>query len=111
MALLPLAAGRLIAAGAFTAAIVISPAIAIFAGPNPTVSTTAACTGGESEDPYTMNCIPEVAPAGTSSSPVGPPSETALTRCSGGDQGECLEQALYPGAPVVQPNTSVQSSP
>ena len=104
---------RLIVAGGFAAAIAISPAIAVVAGPSPAVgSPDVSCPPGESEDPYTFSCVPELVPTGVASAPsVGPQSEQDLTACSGTLESECLEQQLYPGATPPQVNTSVEQSP
>jgi hypothetical protein len=97
---------RLILAGAFTVATALAPAFAVVAGPAP---TALACPAGETEDPYTYACTPELVP--NSPGGVGAPSEQALTACSGRDQGECLEGQLYAPAPVQSPDTTVQQSP
>ena len=107
---------RLIVAGGFAAAIAISPVVAVFAGPNAAVAgPNVTCPAGESEDPYTFSCVPELVPTGTSSTSAGtqtgPQSEQTLTACSGTHESECLEQLLYPGAAVPNVNTSVQQSP
>jgi hypothetical protein len=110
MAIFDLPARRLIFAGGFAAAIAISPAIAVFAHPTPTPGTpVAACPSGETEDPYTYACVPELSPSGG----VVAPSEQQLTQCSGHDQANCLEQDYYgsPGGNVPQVDTSVHQSP
>lgn len=101
---------RLILAGGFAVAVAVAPAVAAFAAPAPTLGTpTAACAAGQTEDPYTFACAPEVAP--DAGGFVGAPSEEALTACSGHDQSECLEGQLYAPAPVQMPDTEVQQSP
>ncbi len=105
---------RLIVAGGFAAAIAISPMAAIFVAPSSAVGVpNVSCPAGESEDPYTFSCVPELVPTGTSSatSSTGTQSEETLTACSGTHESECLEQQLYPGAAVPNVNTSVQQSP
>jgi hypothetical protein len=111
-------ARRLIGAGGFAAAIAISPAIAVFVGPSPAVGTpNVSCPAGESEDPYTFSCVPELVPTGVASppvaanQPVGPPGEQNLTACSGTHESECLEGVLYGPAPVPQVESSVEQSP
>ncbi|MDT5092960.1 MAG: hypothetical protein QOH60_2323 [Mycobacterium sp.] len=108
MAILDLPARRLVFAGAFAAAIALSPAIAVFAHPTP-VKPVAACPSGESEDPYTYACVPELVPNGGG----GAPTEQQLTQCSGRDQANCLEQDYYgsPGGDVPKPDTTVHQSP
>lgn len=113
MSIFDLPGRRLLIAGGFAAAIAISPAIAVFAHPTPTLGTpVAACPSGETEDPYTYACVPELVPSsGGGAAPA--PSEQQLTQCSGGDQGNCVEQDLYgsPGGEVPQVDTSVHQSP
>jgi hypothetical protein len=94
----------------------MSPVAAVFVGPSSALAgPNVTCPAGENEDPYTFSCVPELVPTGTSStgsaSPAGPQSEQNLTACSGTHESECLEQQLYPGAPVPNVNSSVQQSP
>ena len=107
MATFPLPARRLILAGGFAVAVLVAPAVAAFTGPAP-AGIPSACSAGETEDPYTYACVPELAPG---SPAVGAPSEQELTACSGGNQSQCLESQLYAPAPVQMPNTRVQQSP
>lgn len=107
---------RLVLAAGFAAAIAISPIVAVFVGPSPALGVpNVTCPPGESEDPYTFSCVPELVPTGTgsttSASSAGPQSEGALTACSGSHESECLERQLYPGASVPNVNSSVQQSP
>jgi hypothetical protein len=114
MAILDFRARRLITAGGFAAAIALAPVLAVFAGPTSTVGTPmAACPSGETEDPFTFACVPEVVPNGGVSTPTGAPSEQQLTECSGGDQANCLEQDYYgtPGGNVPHVDESVHQSP
>jgi hypothetical protein len=114
MAILDFRTRRLITAGGFAAAIAVAPLLAVFAGPTPTVGTpVAACPAGETEDPFTFACVPEVVPNGGVSTNTGAPSEQQLTECSGGDQANCLEQDYYgnPGGNVPHVDESVQQSP
>jgi hypothetical protein len=108
MATFHLPARRLILAGGFTVAVALAPAFAVLTGPAPTVGSPLACPAGETEDPFTYACAPELVP---NSPGGGAPSEQALTACSGRDEGECLEGQLYAPAPVQMPNTQVQQSP
>lgn len=113
MATFQLTARRLALAGGFAIAVAVAPVVAVFAGPAPTVGM-AACPAGETEDPYTFACAPELAPGGSSPGvvgAVGAPSEQELTACSGRDQSECLEGQLYGPAPVQMPDNTVQQSP
>jgi hypothetical protein len=108
MATFHLPARRLILAGGFSVAVALAPAVAVYTGPAPTVGSPLACPAGETEDPFTYACAPELVP---NSPTVGAPSEQQLTECSGRDQGECLEGQLYNPPPVPKPDTSVQQSP
>jgi hypothetical protein len=115
MATFQLRARRIVLAGGFAAAVAIAPAIAVFAGPGPTVGVpSAACPAGDTEDPYTFACVPELVPGGGGPVvPVGAPSEQELTACGGRDQSQCLESQLYGSDNVGVPNvsTEVQQSP
>ncbi|MFZ0833465.1 MAG: hypothetical protein WAM92_10335 [Mycobacterium sp.] len=107
---------RVVLAGAFAAAIAVSPVAAVFVDPGSAhAGPNVTCPPGENEDPYTFSCVPELVPTGTSStgsaSSAGPQSEENLTACSGTHESECLEQQLYPGAPVPNVNSSVHQSP
>jgi hypothetical protein len=109
MATFQLTARRLILAGGFAVAVALAPAFAVFTAPAWTVGTPmAACPGGETEDPDTFACAPDLAPE---PSAVGAPSEEALTACSGRDQSDCLEGQLYGPPPVTMPDTTVDQSP
>jgi hypothetical protein len=96
MALLAFPVRRLILAGAFTAAATMSPALAVLAGPvsNPGAAV-ATCPAGESEDPFTYSCVPELVPNGTTSGT----SEQQLTQCTG-IQADCREQEFYGTPPL-----------
>ncbi|SEH62335.1 hypothetical protein SAMN04489835_2146 [Mycolicibacterium rutilum] len=109
---------RLFVAGGFAAAVLAAPAAAAilsFAGP---VATTAACPAGESEDLYSTVCVPDLvpnSPGGTTpfSSIPGNPDLPAIDGipCTGANSGQCIGLAEEQQAPVVQPRTSVSSSP
>ena len=101
---------RAVLASAFAVAISFSPMLGALRGPVSPGSLTAACGAGDIQDPSTVGCATGPAPNGDDGG-FGAPSESQLTQCSGGDQGECLEGDLYPPAPVPQPDTSVEQSP
>jgi hypothetical protein len=113
MATFDLPARRLILAGSFAAAIAVSPAIAVFVHPTPTGTPVAACPSGETEDPYTFACVPELTPTGGGAPTSGAPSEQQLTQCSGRDQSNCVEQDEYgnAGASVPKVDETVHQSP
>jgi hypothetical protein len=95
MAILDLPARRLIFASSFAAAIALAPAVAVVTHPAPAGTPVAACPSGETEDPYTFACVPELTPTGGSAPSAGAPTEQQLTECSGRNQGECVEQDEY----------------
>jgi hypothetical protein len=122
-------ARRLIVVGAFVSAVAAAPAVAYFAVPSaaPSAPTIAACPAGETEDLFTDNCVPEMAPnvpggnfptpepgGVTFSTPgdVNSLPEVSGIPCTGRNSGECIgleeEQA---NVPDVTPHSSLSSSP
>jgi hypothetical protein len=56
---------RLTVVSGFAAAIALTPTIALFAGPSPTIDTTmTACPPGEEADSFTLTCVPHLVPRG-----------------------------------------------
>lgn len=110
-------ASRLILAGGFALAALTAPSVAALATSDTPARGIAACPAGESEDLYTTTCSPDLVP--NSSSPLsaipGNPSvpEISGIPCTGGNSGECIGLAEQQQAqtPLVQPHTSVSSSP
>ncbi|ODQ95030.1 hypothetical protein [Mycolicibacterium holsaticum] len=80
-------------------------------------SSIAACPAGESEDLYSTTCVPDLVP--NSSSPYttipGNPNMPAIDGipCGGQSSGSCigLAEEQQSQTPLVQPHTSMQSSP
>jgi hypothetical protein len=115
MATLKLSARRLLLAGGFAAAIVAAPAVAVVTVPAHSAPAIAACPGGESEDTFTGECVPDLVPNSpevNSTSPGGLP-EVDNIPCTGANSGQCIglseeEQAQGP-QPV--PHSTVSSSP
>jgi len=136
MAPLPSVGRRLLLAGGFSVAIAIAPAVAVFAAPAGAPSGTAvACPNGETDDIFTGECTPELAPnvpGGTYPTPADSggtdptPADSGVTYstpgdvqslpevggipCTGADTGKCIglqENDL----PAVEPRTSISSSP
>jgi hypothetical protein len=107
MATFSVPARRLIVAGGFAVAIAIAPAITAAAWSGAGRPVADDCANGESMDLYSMACVPDVVPN------TGAPSESALTGCSGGDQGQCIANEYYGPGNVHVPNVStrVQQSP
>ena len=113
-------ASRLILAGGFALAALTAPAIAALATSG--VPGVQACPSGESEDLYTTTCTPELVPnqggsnAGSPYSTIpGNPDLPAIDGipCAGHNSGQCIGLAEEQQAqtPLVQPHTSVSSSP
>jgi hypothetical protein len=114
MATFQLPARRLILAGGFAVAIAAAPAIAVFAVPSasPSAPSLAACPSGESEDLFTDACVPEIVPNSPQmTTPVGGLPEINGIPCTGHNSGQCIGLSEEGPIPIVQPSTSVSSSP
>jgi len=118
MPTLKLPARRLLLAGGFAVAVAAAPAIAAFAVPVPgsPAPSVTACPGGESEDVYTGECVPDLVPNSPSpefqaTSPGGLP-EISGVPCTGANSGQCIGLAeSQEGSTFVPPESSVSSSP
>lgn len=115
MARARITAPRLILAGGFALAALVTPALtALAASAAPEVT---ACPSGESEDLYTTTCTPDLVPnSGSPYSTIpGNPDLPAIDGipCAGHNSGQCIGLAEEQQAqtPLVQPHTSVSSSP
>jgi hypothetical protein len=112
-------ASRLIMTGAFALGALAAPAVVTFAAAtfDKPASTVSACPAGETEDLYTTMCVPDLVP--NSPSPLttipGNPDMPAIDGipCGGHNSGQCigLAEEQQAQAPLVQPHTSVSSSP
>jgi hypothetical protein len=115
MATLQHPARRLILAGGFVVAVAAAPVVATFATPAAGAPThVASCPTGESEDTFTTVCVPDLVPnSPRATAPVGGLPEIDNIPCTGHNSGECIGLAEEQQAegPVVQPRTSVSSSP
>jgi hypothetical protein len=108
---------RIILAGGFALAALATPTVAALALPDASTPAVAACPAGESEDLYTTTCTPELVP--NSPSPLstipGNPDMPAIDGipCGGHNSGQCIGLAEEQQAqtPLVEPHTSVSSSP
>lgn len=117
MATRRITAARLIVAGGFALAALSAPTVAALALTDSAATGVSACPAGESEDVYTNTCTPDLVP--NSPSPMsaipGNPDIPAINGipCSGNNSGECvgLAEEQQAQAPLVQPHTSVSSSP
>jgi hypothetical protein len=111
-------ASRIILTGGFALAALAAPALATTAATfDKPASTISACPAGETEDLYTTMCVPDLVP--NSPSPLttipGNPDMPAIDGipCGGHNSGQCIGLAEEQEAqtPLVQPHTSVSSSP
>ena len=114
MATLKLPARRLLLAGGFAVAIAAAPAAAVVI-PNQSAPTIAACPGGESEDTFTGECVPDLVPNSPEvgvTSPGGLP-EVDNIPCTGGNSGQCigLSEEEQAAGPQPVPHSTVSSSP
>jgi len=117
MAIQRISASRLVLAGGFALAALTVPTVAALAVSENPVPTVAACPSGESVDTFTTTCTPDLvpnSPAPMASIP-GNPSLPAIDGipCTGANSGQCigLAEQQQAQAPLVQPHTSVSSSP
>ena len=106
---------RLLLAGGFAVAIAAAPAVAVIAVPTHSAPVIAACPGGESEDTFTGECVPDLVPnspeAGMTS-PGGLP-EVDNIPCTGANSGQCigLSEEEQAQGPMPVPHSTVSSSP
>jgi hypothetical protein len=115
MATLKLRTGRLVLAGGFAVAVAAAPAVLVVAVPTHSAPTISACPNGESEDAFTGNCTPDLAPNSpvvNQTSPGGLP-EIDNIPCTGGNSGQCigLGEEQQAEGPTAVPHSSVSSSP
>ena len=115
MAALKLPARRLILAGGFAVAVAVAPGVAVVAVPTNSAPTIAACPGGESEDTFTGECVPDLvpnSPEAGQTSPGGLPEINGIP-CTGGNSGQCigLSEEQQAEGPMAVPHSSVSSSP
>jgi len=113
-----IAASRIILVGGFAVAALAAPAVAAFsAGAFDKPATISACPAGESEDTYTTVCVPDLVP--NSPSPLstipGNPDMPTIDGipCGGRNSGQCvgLAEEQQAQTPLVEPHTSISSSP
>lgn len=119
MATQRITASRLILAGGFALAALTAPAMAALTIPD--APSVAACPAGESMDTFTTNCTPDLVPnqggpgASAYTTTPGNPDipEVDGIPCAGHNSGQCMGLAENQQAqtPLVQPHTSVSSSP
>jgi hypothetical protein len=111
-------ARRLLLAGGFAVAIAAAPAVALLSVPAAHPSAPiAGCPNGETEDLYTDVCTPEMVPnqpGGVSYSTPGNSNsvpEVSGVPCTGHNTGECIGLSEEGSAPLVDPQSTLSSSP
>lgn len=118
MADLKSSARRLAIAGGFALAVAAAPAVAAFTLPSTgTAPAVAACAPGEVVNPETGACAPapmNTNPGETSFSTPGDPNslpEVQGIPCTGANTGQCIGLQEEQQLPVVEPHSSISSSP
>jgi hypothetical protein len=104
---LPIAVGMACAAAAIAAA----PAISALSTPT---TALAACPNGETEDTYTMVCVPDLVPNSPNfSSAPGQLPQIDGVPCTGANTGQCigLSEEQQAQGPQAVPHSSVGGSP
>ena len=118
MATLKNSARRLAIAGGFALAVAAAPAVAAFTLPSTGAApAVAACPPGEVVNPATGACAP--GPVGTEpgvitqSTPGDPNSvpEVQGIPCTGANTGQCIGLQEEQQPPVVEPHSTISSSP
>lgn len=105
---------RLAVAGGFALAIAAAPALAVLATPSTgSVPAVAACPPGEHLDVATDTCVPGADTGiGTENPNAGHNlPEVAGIPCTGANTGQCIGLEESQPVPVVEPRTSISSSP
>ncbi len=104
---------RLAIAGGLAAVALAAPVVATVTVPGGPETSHVACAAGESEDLYTNTCVPNL--SSPFSTIPGNPDLPAIDGipCGGRQSGQCIGLAEEQQAqtPLVQPHTSVSSSP
>ncbi len=111
MATISSSARRLAVAGGFAVAIAAAPLLAAPAdGP---ISPVAACPPGEHLDVATDSCVPGGDTGIGTETPNGSHNlpEVAGIPCTGANTGQCIGLQEEQPKPVVEPRTSISSSP
>lgn len=107
-------ARRLAVAGGFAFAIAAAPLLAVLAAPSHgPVSPVAACPPGEHLDVATDSCAPGADTGIGTENPSGSQNlpEVAGIPCTGANTGQCIGLQEEQPKPVVEPRTSISSSP
>ena len=108
-------ARRLALAGGFAFAIAAAPVIVALAAPSAgPVPAVAACPAGETVNVATGACAPEPVSGEISQSTPGNSNslpEVNGIPCTGADTGKCIGLQEVQEAPVVEPHSTISSSP
>lgn len=108
---------RIILASGFALAALAAPTVAALASSGASTPSVAACPTGESEDLYTTMCTPDLVPNSPSPLSTMPGNQEMPAidgiPCTGQNSGQCIGLAEDQQAqtPLVEPHTSVSSSP
>ncbi|WP_059016691.1 hypothetical protein [Mycobacterium sp. M26] len=118
MATLKYSARRLALAGGFALAVAAAPAVAAFTvpttGPAPAV---AECAPGEVVNTEGVGCLPappETQPGDVAFSTPGDTNSVPEVQgipCTGANTGQCIGLQEEQQAPVVEPHSTISSSP
>jgi len=115
MATLSNPARRLALAGGFAFAIAAAPVMAALAAPSAgPVPTVAACPAGEKVNVETGACEPGTPSGEISQSTPGDNNslpEVNGIPCTGANTGQCIGLQEVQEAPVVEPHSTISSSP
>lgn len=117
MATLKNSARRLAIAGGFALAVAAAPAVAAFTLPSTGATPVAECPPGEVVNPATGACAPGPAvtePGNITYSTPGDPNslpEVQGIPCTGANTGQCIGLQENQPLPVVEPHSTISSSP
>jgi hypothetical protein len=118
MATLKNSARRLAIAGGFALAVAATPAVAAFTLPSTgSPPAVAQCPPGEVVNPANGQCVPgplSTNPGQISNSTPGDPNSVPEVQgipCTGANTGECIGLQEEQQPPVVEPRSTISSSP
>lgn len=118
MASLKNSARRLALAGGFALAVAAAPAVAAFTVPSTGAAPAVAeCAPGEVVNTEGVGCLPapvQTNPGETSFSTPGDPGSVPEVQgipCTGANTGQCIGLQEEQQAPLVEPHSTISSSP
>lgn len=118
MATLKSSARRLALAGGFALAVAAAPAVAAFAVPSAGAAPAVTeCAPGEVVNTEGVGCLPappETNPGDIAFSTPGDPGSVPEVQgipCTGANTGQCIGLQEEQQAPVVEPHSTISSSP